>query len=335
MTQPRKHQVLRAIVEDFVRSREPVGSKALIERHNLKVSSATVRNDMALLEEEGLIRAPHASAGRIPTEKGYRYFVDEITVPRALTPAQKRAIHTLLDSSDSVEEVFQKTVRALSQLTHQVAVLQYSLNPVTTIRHIELVPVGDHQVLVMVISDTGRVIQKTATVEQYTEDDVQLLKKLLLASLAGHQLDAVNSLSTESADWQLIDCAPAVISVLQSFARQESSSKLLISGTSYLVESTPDFSQSVAPILEALEEQVTMLQLLNEMSQDARGFAVKIGTETAVKPLQETSVITSVYGLEDGSQLGVLGPTRMDYLQTTSTVRGVARYLAKILGTSP
>ena len=126
---PRRLQVLQAIVEDYVSSREPVGSKALVERHQLGVSSATVRNDMAALEEEGLIVAPHTSAGRIPTDKGYRLFVDSLSEVKPLSSAERRAVQALLDNADDVDEMMARTVRLLSQLTHQVAVLQYPHRP--------------------------------------------------------------------------------------------------------------------------------------------------------------------------------------------------------------
>src|SRR5690625_1903295 len=123
--QPRRMKVLQAIVEDYVASREPVGSKALVDRHNLGVSSATVRNDMADLEDDGLIAAPHTSSGRIPTDKGYRYFVDRISEVRPLSAAERRAVQTLLDNSYDIDDIMASTVQVLSQLTRQVAIIQY------------------------------------------------------------------------------------------------------------------------------------------------------------------------------------------------------------------
>ena len=117
MSEPRRLEVLRAIVEDYVHSREPVGSKALVERHQLGVSSATIRNDMAALEEEGLIVAPHTSAGRIPTDKGYRLFVDRISDVKPLSAAERRAIQSLLEGAEDLDDVMERTVRLLSQLT--------------------------------------------------------------------------------------------------------------------------------------------------------------------------------------------------------------------------
>ena len=125
MVSERSLEVLRAIVQDYVASREPVGSKSIVERHSFGVSAATIRNDMALLEEEELIAAPHTSSGRIPTDKGYRVFVDQLTDVRPLTAAQRQAIETFLGESSDLDEVLARTVRLLSQLTNQLALVQY------------------------------------------------------------------------------------------------------------------------------------------------------------------------------------------------------------------
>ncbi len=139
MQNDRRLAVLRAIVEDYVSTEEPVGSKALVERHGLGVSPATVRNDMAVLEEEGYIAQPHTSAGRVPTDKGYRLFVDRLTTVKPMSQAEKRAISSFLDGAVDLDDVVQRSVRLLSQLTRQVAVVQYPILARSTVRHVELV----------------------------------------------------------------------------------------------------------------------------------------------------------------------------------------------------
>ncbi|MFW0179768.1 heat-inducible transcriptional repressor HrcA [Rothia sp. P7208] len=335
MTQSRQHKILQAIVEDYISFREPVGSKALIERHHLGVSSATVRNDMSILEEQGLISAPHSSAGRIPTEKGYRFFVDELSNPRPLSTAQKRAIHRLLDSYDSVDEILAQTVKILSQLTQQVAILQYPSAPENVVRHIELIPVGEHHVTVMLISNSGQLTQRLAQVERYREEELELLRIRLIEKCQQQKYQVARSLlaSLPSSRDVPHSLENGVLDALGQLLSPKDTSKLLIAGTSYLAQSTEDFSTSIAPILEALEEQVTMLHLLAEMAQDPRGYAVRIGTENSAAPLSETSIVTSVYSSPScTAKLGVVGPTRMDYAGSTAAVRAVAKYLSKILG---
>ena len=190
MSEPRKLEVLRAIVEDYVHSREPVGSKALVERHHLGVSSATIRNDMAALEDEGLITAPHTSAGRIPTDKGYRLFVDQISAVKPLSPAERRAIQALLEGSDDLDDVLDRTVRLLSQLTNQVAVVQYPLLSRAPVRHIEFVLLAPRKVLVVLIADTGKVEQRVIDVGQDLGDEAlaELRSRVPGQALAGTPL---------------------------------------------------------------------------------------------------------------------------------------------------
>ena len=170
MSEERRLAVLRAIVHDYVETREPVGSRALVDRHHLGVSPATIRNDMAALEEEGLIAQPHTSAGRVPTDAGYRAFVDRLAGIKPLSAAERRAIHSLLDGAVDLDDVVDRTVRLLASLTHQVAVVQYPSLTRSTVRHIELVPIGGPRLLVVLIANTGRVEQRVIDVGRDVAD---------------------------------------------------------------------------------------------------------------------------------------------------------------------
>ena len=159
-TADRRLEVLRAIVEDFIATNEPVGSKNLADRHNLGVSPATIRNDMAVLEEEGLIAQPHTSAGRIPTDAGYRMFVDRLTELKPLSAAEKRAIQTFLDGAADLDDVLHRAVRLLAQVTRHVAVVQYPSLSRSRVRHLELVSLTASKLMLVLITDTGRVEQR-------------------------------------------------------------------------------------------------------------------------------------------------------------------------------
>lgn len=172
MVDDRKLSVLKAIVSDYVSSREPVGSKALVERHNLGVSPATVRNDMASLEEEGYIAQPHTSAGRVPTDKGYRLFVDRLATVKPLSGPERRAISTFLSGAADVDDIVIRTVRLLAEITQQVAIVQYPVLDSSTVRHVELVSMSTERVLVIAISSTGRIEQRTLEIGAHTEDDL-------------------------------------------------------------------------------------------------------------------------------------------------------------------
>lgn len=329
MNQPRRLQVLQAIVEDYVHSREPVGSKALIERHNLGVSSATIRNDMAALEAQGLIRAPHASAGRIPTDSGYRLFVDQIAAVKPLSVAERRAIHRLLESAEDTDEMLRRSVRLLASLTHQVAVLQYPVEPAALVRHVELVSLSESLVLVVLISSTGQVSQRNVVLP-HGEQELAEARAAVLALCLGRPVASLRELPAESPG----GLVGQVLLTLAALAEQGESSRVLIAGTSYLAESTVDFRRSIAPVLEALEEQVVLLKLLSDIDRDERGFAVRIGAENLDDSLRETAVVAQGYGPQEAAKLGVVGPTRMDYAGTMSKVDAVARYLSKMLDDS-
>jgi len=185
----RKLEVLRAIVEDYVATHEPVGSKSLVERHQLQVSPATIRNDMAFLEDEGYIRQPHTSAGRVPTDRGYRLFVDRLGRIKPLSSAERRAIQRFLEGAVDLDDVVHRTVKLLAQLTRQVAVVQYPSLSRSAVRHLELVPLHQTRLMLVMITDTGRVEQRLVELsEAVSEDDVVSLRNVINEKLVGCRL---------------------------------------------------------------------------------------------------------------------------------------------------
>ena len=221
MTEPRRLEVLRAIVEDYVQSREPVGSRALLERHNLGVSAATIRNDMASLEEEGLIVAPHTSSGRIPTEKGYRHFVDQIGDVKPLSAAERRAIAALLEGSHDVNDVLENTVRLLASITHQVAA---GPGPALFQRHgapHRIGRAGAGQTLVVLIATSGKVEQRVILLPAGVgEEDLQRLRQMLLSVLDGKPISEVARLAwRRSRSYVEPRLAPAVRALAEVLGR--------------------------------------------------------------------------------------------------------------------
>ena len=336
MSEERRLAVLRAIVEDYVETREPVGSKALVERHPFGVSSATIRNDMAVLEEEGLIAQPHTSAGRVPTDAGYRVFVDRLTAVRVMSQPERRAISGFLSGAVDLDDVVDRTVRLLASLTQQVAVVQYPSLTRSTVRHVELVPLGGRRVLVVLIANTGRV-------EQRIVEDAGEIDEVVLA-------DVRSKINVESAGRPLIEAAArlqalpekfepahrdlvrAVIRALDEALVEEREERVVLAGAANLARFGPAFANSISPVLDALEEHVVLLRLLGELSSDRSLVAVRIGSENDHEGLRSTSVVTSGYGGADiVAGLGVLGPTRMDYPTTIATVRAVARDVSRLL----
>lgn len=237
----RRLEILRAIVDEYVATQEPVGSKAIAERHGLGISPATIRNEMAVLEDEGLITQPHTSAGRIPTDLGYRVFVDKLATVKPLSPAERRAIETFLDEANNLEQLMKRSAKLLADITKQVAVITYPI-------------IGEN---------TG-------------------------------------------------------------------SEKMAISGTANLARSGEDLGLTLSPILEALEEQVVLMRLLDEANSTVH---VRIGREQIETNLQSTSLVSVGYGANSAQlgAVGVLGPTRMDYAGSIAAVDAVARYVGRFL----
>ena len=340
----RRLEVLRAIVEDYVTTQEPVGSKALVERHNLGVSPATIRNDMALLEEEGYIHQPHTSAGRVPTDKGYRLFVDRLTNVKPLAPAERRAIHSFLEEAVDLDDVVSRTVRLLAQLTRQVAVVQYPSLSRSAVRHVELVSLSASRVMLVLITDTGRVEQRVVEVGSIEEAALGELRARLNGQIVGRRLAEVPALLEDfsrrlpSVETQAGCGAPApgavdaLCAVLLEMIVEQREERVVLGGTANLARFGQDFPDSIHPVLEALEEQVVLLKLLGEATAPSL-LTVRIGRENELDQLTSTSVVASGYGRgEDAlAQLGVLGPTRMDYPGTMGAVSAVARYVGRIL----
>lgn len=365
MADDRRLKVLSAIVTDYVRTREPVGSRALVERYRLGVSPATIRNDMAALESEGYIHQPHTSAGRVPTQKGYRLFVDEVARVKPLSAPERAAVTALLTGEVDLEAAVARAVRVLAQLTGQLAVVEYPSLRATALRHLELVVLDPRRLLVVIITDSGRVEQRTVLVPQAAGAGqhggagagehgaaeaaqvldpavVERLRIRLNAALVGRRAEQVPPVLLELARHAPDDerqVLAAVSTVLVEALRPDAEERLAVAGTANLARSTPDF-RSLDALLDAVEEQVVLLRLLADSVGTPAGadgledMRVSIGAENRDSALAEASVVSAAYGTGPGSavaHLGVVGPTRMDYPATMSAVRAVARYLSRFL----
>lgn len=332
----RRLAVLRAIVEDYVSTHEPVGSKALVERHNLGVSPATIRNDMAALEDEGYIAQPHTSAGRVPTDLGYRLFVDRLSGVKPLSPAERRAIHEFLDNAVDLDDVMVRTVRLLAQITRQVALVQYPSLSRSTVRHVELVSLSTTRVILVLISDTGRVEQRMIDcIGPVSESVLADLRSRMIVALASKPFTSVPDILVDFDEAFAVEDRPLVRAIVASVleaATERVDERVVLGGTAHLARYGEAFPLAIQPVLEALEEQVVLLKLLGQATS-SQGVTVRIGHENPVEGLESTSVITARYarGEHSVASLGIVGPTHMDYPGTMGAVDAVARYVSHIL----
>lgn len=336
MQEERRLAVLRAIVEDYVSTEEPVGSKALVERHSLNVSPATIRNDMAALEDEGYLTQPHTSAGRVPTDKGYRLFVDRLSTVKPTTVAERRAIASFLDGAVDLDDVVHRSVRLLAQLTRQVAVVQYPTLSRSTVRHVEVVALTPTRLLLVLILSTGRVEQRHVELDaELGEEDLAALRSRVNLAATG---EVIGDAATALGDLVREDAPPATQAVVEALVEamsdHRSDERIMVGGTANLARFGDSFETSVRPLLEALEEQVVLLKLLGEATTGG-AVTVRIGAEGPYQSLSSTSVVATGYGPDDAlASLGIVGPTRMDYPGTMAAVRAVARYVSRILDES-
>ncbi len=333
-TSTRRLEILRAIVDEYVATQEPVGSKAIADRHELGVSPATIRNEMALLEEEGLITAPHTSAGRIPTDRGYRVFVDKLAEVKPLSAPERRAIESFLEGALDLDDVVMRTVRLLADVTKQVAVVQYPSIVKSRVRHVELVPLTSSRIMMILITDAGRVEQRVIELTRDVQEAfIASIRTQLNNAMAGQSLpDVAERITGIIESYSSVDRRDIslIVSAVIEMAIERAEEKVVLAGTANLARFSDDFSSTMHPVLEALEEQVVLLRLLGDAADTVK---VRIGSEQSEKNLKTTSLVTVGYG-DSGSPLGalgILGPTRMDYAGSMAAVGAVARYVGRFI----
>ena len=294
---------------------------------------------MAVLEAEGYITQPHTSSGRVPTEKGYREFVDRLDDVKPLSSAERRAIQSFLESGVDLDDVLRRAVRLLAQLTRQVAVVQYPTLSTSTVRHLEVIALTPARLLMVVITDSGRVDQRVVELgDVIDEHQLSQLRDMLGQALVGKKTcgglrRGGRSRRAAARRGRLGDAFGRSATVLLESLVEHTEERLLLGGTANLTRNAADFGGSLRSILEALEEQVVVLRLL-AAQQEAGKVTVRIGHETAAEQMAGTSMVSTAYGTYDTvyGGMGVLGPTRMDYPGTMASVAAVAMYIGEVLG---
>jgi heat-inducible transcriptional repressor len=334
----RKAAIMRAIVSAYVRSGEPVGSKTLVERFNLGVSPATVRNEMAVLEDAGFIYQPHTSAGRVPTDAGYRFFVDAWTThPRLPVPEAVR-IHRFFEQPRyELEDALRKTASLLSRLTDHAAVVFAAALDRNVVRHVELVRLSGDKAMVLLVTDTGRVANHLVVIPE-SLDDVQLdqTAEMLNRIVVGAALEAAPETMAailERFPLELRDAVATVARALQEELGERATERVFLEGTSNIVDEHKFADlETVRQVIGALEHRRLLLEVLAHGLASDR-VAVRIGTENMLEEMQLCSIITAPYGAEGGvaGSLAVVGPTRMDYRRTVAAVHEVAVSLGQML----
>lgn len=339
MLSDRRRVVLAALVNEYVRSAQPVGSKQLVDRYDLRVSPATVRNELAFLEEAGYVFQPHVSAGRVPTDSGYRTFVDAMMASQpasSLTPEEIEAIHgQYVALEHEVAEAMRETSALLSRLTSYVAVVIAPTLRRARIRRVNLVWLAETRAVVVVVTDSGRVADRTVDLaEPIGVDQLTAVEFLLNTALDGKVGAEVRTErgGIESSAHVPPRVAAQVIDEVLDCLLEADADRVVTGGVSALL-AQPEFADPrlVSPLLQLLEDGLATLHALSGVMQTS-DVAVRIGAENPAG-LDRLSVVAANYEADGtGGVVGVIGPTRMDYARAVSAVRTVADGLTEALG---
>jgi heat-inducible transcriptional repressor len=329
----RKAEILRAIVEEYVETASPVGSQTVARSRHLGVSSATVRNDMTILERDGYIVQPHTSAGRIPTDQGYRYFVDHFTDEGSLPAPQRRAVADFFASTHrALEELLTETSQLLSRVSRHAAMVVGPPAATAVIRTVQVVPLQPNLALVIAVLSNGAVEREAIEVDASDEIRLGAAGAVLDGQLRGHAWTSLPELST-SGDPDVDRIAFAARDALVHRLAPEHAEPLYVGGASRLAAEQEAFSttESAARLLEMLEHQVVVVSLVRELLD--QGLTVTIGTENRRDELRECAIVLAPYEVDGRSAgiIGVLGPTRMDYRHALAAVSAVSHQLGRHL----
>jgi heat-inducible transcriptional repressor len=342
MISERNAAVLRFVIEDFILTNEPVSSKALLERHQFGVSSATIRNDMAVLEEEGYLQAPHTSSGRVPTDKGYRVFVDQMLNAEAATTELKQNLTELnklfsktLDQLTDLDEKLHTSAQLLAKATGEAAVVQFPNLQSTTVRSVEFVKVSDSRALVLLITDGDRIAQQVVKLASDLDSNE-------LAELRNSVNEAATAAAIESLDEKLAalvsKSSPAssanlkqLVDGLLSLIKSNKNDKVAFAGASNLVKAEQNYAGGLSNLLETFEEGSDIWKALNTWRIDGETPKAIIGSENSVFEFSTSSLLLSGYSNQgsDLAKVAVLGPTRMNYARNLAAVLALSQLLSK------
>jgi heat-inducible transcriptional repressor len=341
MLDERKAMILRAVVEEYIETAQPVGSGLVARAPGVSVSPATVRNDMAHLEQEGYLYQPHTSAGRVPTEKGYRFFVDQIGGPGRLGPVEAQQVRSFFARAHGeLEGMLESTSRLLSSLTHLTAVVVGPPHEAATVRSVQLVGLTANVAVLVVVLSNGAVEKHTVEYDRDVEEvRLAAVASRLASLLVGRPLADAAAIDltdratgggragAEGAEGADDDLVAATLAPLQP---DVDDSEVYIGGASEMA-SAFDAVGTVREVLRVLEEQYVVVSLLRDVLD--RGLSVAIGTETGLETLADAAVVVAPYEVdgEPAGSIGVLGPTRMHYPQAMAAVAVVSSRLGRQL----
>lgn len=336
----RKEKILDAIIRSYLETGEPVGSRTISKNTDLNLSSATIRNEMSDLEEMGYIIQPHTSAGRIPTDKGYRFYVDNILKDKMseLDEREKKVTEKedlLIEKVDKVETLLQNMAKVLANNTNYATMVSAPKSQENKIKFVQLSVIDENQLLCTVVFDKNHVVNRIIKItQQISQEMIVRLNVALNTVLAGLSLEEINlgvisTLTSQAGEFEGL--VNEVLKTITEAIATEAQMKIYTSGATNIFK-YPELSdkERASQLLTTLEEKSQLTELINE-SDEETGIQVYIGSESPVKSMKDCSVVTATYELEDGFKgtIGIIGPKRMDYEKVVETLRTVKEQLSE------
>ena len=334
----RKKKVLRSVVDLYIRTAEPVGSKAITELPDMKYSSATIRNEMADLTTLGYLEQPHTSAGRIPSAAGYRLYVDELMADYRLSLDETKSINTAIEEKmQKVDKLVEKVAKLVSQATDLPAISVASRQGNATVKRFELIAAGSGSFILVVMLSNDEVFNKLIKLPLHAEEhDLKVLSALLNATMTDLPLEAFTPALMDRvmrSAGGVASLVPVIVEFTAETLRKQSSANMAVAGQMRLL-SHPEYRNidKAQKVINGLDEE--SLSSLPAVMQGANGTKVLVGPENVSEELKDTSVVMTKFDIGDGMQgmIGVVGPTRMDYAKVTARLSYFAESLSKMFG---
>jgi heat shock gene repressor HrcA len=336
MLDERKRRILQAIVEDYVASAEPVGSRALSKNHGLGVSAATIRNEMSDLEEMGFLAQPHTSAGRIPSAQGYRFYVDQLLPKQKVSNQEIAFIENWYDERvNRIEEAFQETAKLISKMTRNLTIVVNQKTP--SFRYLQFLPYEDDRAILVLVADNGVLENRMMQIPEGLKfEELQRMAEVINRQLAGQAFSALPAQVLQEIQQSVIQdpmLFEASMRELQRIFQKEQEQKFYLGGTSQLMEQ-PEFRgdmERVRELLGLLEEERELSELLRQESDG--NLLVTIGRENHSSTIQDCSIVQGTYQLggQIVGRIAVIGPTRMEYQRVVSVMEFMQKHMESML----
>jgi len=336
----RKREILKAIIREHILTAEPIGSRTLAKTYDFGVSSATIRNEMSDLEDMGLLKQPHTSAGRVPTDKGYRYYVDVLMEHESKHPKNlQRSLARFYEDKKGIQGIISGMTRMLSQLTEYTTLISEPEMQKSSIKKMEIVKVAARTLLVVLITDSGIVNNKILKINHDVGSrELEYINKFLSNKLQDKELNSLDQDFFTSLEEELIkriDISRKLFEIISEELEKiitPADMRIFLGGTSYILEQ-PEFNdlENLKKVLNILDNEENLRELIKELPDE--DLEVKIGQENKIEAMKKCSIVYATYHLGDNAvgKIGVIGPTRMQYPQVISTVDFAADILGQII----